>query len=104
VNQLTHHPQFEIDVQDLNVSPIQGPSLPKDGPIHALVGQRVRVIRGHFKGYYALVKDVSSSGVRIELEARFATGSPLQTVDQADFLIVYVSTSLLYKNVSKLWL
>jgi transcription antitermination factor NusG len=91
-------------MQDLNISPVQGPSLPKDGPIHALVGQRVRVIRGHFKGYYALVKDVSSSGVRIELEARVATSSPQQTVQQTDFVIVYVSISLLYKNVSKLWL
>jgi hypothetical protein len=88
-------PQFEIDLHQLDVCEVQGPSLPKNDPVHPLVGQRVKVIRDHFKGYYALVKDVGSSGVMIELEARVAanSSSPQQTVKWTSFVVVYVSVS-----------
>jgi hypothetical protein len=91
--------QFEIDLQRLDVCEVQGPSLPKNDPVHPLVGQRVQVTRNNFKGYYALVKDVGSSGVILELKARIGSNSssPQQTVEWRDITVVYVPVSWFYK-------
>jgi transcription antitermination factor NusG len=76
-------------MRDVQVSSIQGPSLPKKDHVHPLVGHRVKVTRGNFKGYRALVKDVSTSSVIIEVEAKVVgMNAPYVHIQWADFRIV----------------
>jgi len=63
--------------------------LPKGKRVHPLVGQQVQVTRNQFKGYYALVKDVGSSSVMIEIEAQLVAQSSSLLVQWTDFKVVY---------------
>ena len=78
-------------MRDVQVSSTQGPSLPKNDHVHLLVGQRVKVTQGNFKGYHGLVKDVSTSSVMIEVEAKLiGMNAPYVHIKWANFRIVWV--------------
>jgi hypothetical protein len=88
---------------------MQGPSLLKNDSVHPLVDQRVRVTRGNFKGYNALVKSVGRDDVTLEIEAHLVSrSSALQRISWADLFIVFVLFSFyfvtfLFCNISNLW-
>ena len=82
-------------MDNLEVCSIQGPRLPKNDPVHPLIGHRVRVTRGHFKGYDALVKYVGYDSVMIEIEGHLVSGRGRQEVEWEDLMAVYVYFTLL---------
>jgi hypothetical protein len=66
--------------------------LSKAHGIHPLIGQWVKVIYNHFKGYYALVKDVGSLGITIEIKAQLVVqNSAWQLIQWSNLMVVYVS-------------
>ena len=77
-------------MDDLEVCSVQGPRLPRNDPIHPLIGQRVRVTGGQFKGYDALVKNVASEFVLIEIEGFLVSGGGLRQVKWKDVGAMYV--------------
>ena len=79
-----------MDVKDLDVSRVQGPSLPKEDPVHSLVDRRVRVTRGHFKGYNAHVKHVDRAHITVEIEGQLVSGGSAQLLQWHDVVILYV--------------
>ena len=76
-------------MHELDVCALQAPLLPKNDPVHPLVSQRVKIIRDRFKGYFAVIKDVRSSGLTVEIDAQLAGTSPVQVIDWTDFVVVY---------------
>ncbi|KAF8264671.1 hypothetical protein EI94DRAFT_1805484 [Lactarius quietus] len=62
--------EFTIDKCDLEFCKVQGPSLPKNDPVHPLVNQSVIVSRGPSKGLYGRVKDIGLQILTVELEAK----------------------------------
>jgi hypothetical protein len=77
-------------VDELEVSGLQGPSLPKNGPKHSLIGQHVLVTHGQYKGYDAHVKDVGHDFVLIEIDGMIVSGARIQPMKWGDFKAVYV--------------
>lgn len=76
-------------MRDVLVASTQGPSLPKKDRVNPLVGQRVMVTNGNFKGYHALVKDVDTSYIRIEVDAKLVgTNAPYAHIKWTDFMVV----------------
>jgi hypothetical protein len=66
----------------------QGHVLPKAdlACFKLLVGQWVKITRGHFKAYNGLVKDVGVYGVSVEIQARLITSnSPNQFLPWSEF-------------------
>ncbi|KAH9041864.1 hypothetical protein EDB83DRAFT_2524000 [Lactarius deliciosus] len=71
----------EFNIRDLEICGTQGPLLPQPEGDHPLVGRRVKVTHGQFKGLKAIVKDVTSHNATVEFEARLVTSnSPNQIV------------------------
>lgn len=76
-------------MRDVQVASTQGPSLPKKDHVHPLVGQRVKITRGNSKGYRGLVKDVGTSYVRIEVDAKLiGTNEPYAHIQWTGFKVV----------------
>ena len=63
--------------------------MPKGKRVNPLVGQWVQVTRNQFKGYYALVKDVGSSGITIEIEAQLVAQSSALLIQWTNLKVVY---------------
>ncbi|KAF8268376.1 hypothetical protein EI94DRAFT_1700269 [Lactarius quietus] len=81
--------EIEIDMREVQIASIQAPSLPKKDGVHPLVSQRVKVTRGNLKGYRALVKDVSTSYVMIEIDAKLVgANTPYAHIQWTDFVAV----------------
>jgi transcription elongation factor len=78
-------------MREVQVAGTQGPSLPKKDCTHPLIGQRVRVTRGNFKGHYGLVKDVNISDVTIEIETKLVgTNAPHEHIPLKNLMVTYV--------------
>ncbi|KAI9434833.1 hypothetical protein H4582DRAFT_2080504 [Lactarius indigo] len=82
--------EFEIKTCKLEVCSTQGPSLPKNDPVHPLMGQRVTIIRSPLKGLYSNIREVGATAITVELPALMAL-SPIQTLKWTDLMLAYVS-------------
>ncbi|KAI9465095.1 hypothetical protein BJY52DRAFT_1221185 [Lactarius psammicola] len=79
--------EFMVDVRELEVCSIQGPSLPKNDPIHPLLGKRIVVKHGHRKGYSGYIREVGSTALTVELDALVTgTSSPYQLYKWDDLM------------------
>ncbi|KAI9429356.1 hypothetical protein H4582DRAFT_2065376 [Lactarius indigo] len=79
--------EFAIETRELEVCSTQGPSLPKNDPVHPLMGQRVTIIRGPLKGLYGNIREVGATAITVELPALMAS-SPIQTLKWTDLMLV----------------
>ncbi|KAH9980393.1 hypothetical protein BGW80DRAFT_1275581 [Lactifluus volemus] len=83
--------EFMINEHQFNVCAVQGPSLPRNDPVHPFVDRRVVITRGRFKSYRALIKDVGPSGVIVEPQALLVSrSSPRQLISWCDFILAPV--------------
>lgn len=81
-----HDSQFKIDLRELDICAMQGPSLPQDEPIDRRA-QEVVITKGHYKGYYGRIKDVGREAVTIELEPLMGgSDSPLKLFKWDQFM------------------
>ncbi|KAI9431322.1 hypothetical protein H4582DRAFT_2085153 [Lactarius indigo] len=84
--------EFEIETCELEVCSTQGPSLPKNDPVHPLMGQRVTIIRGPLKGLYGNIREVGATAITVEIPALMAS-SPIQTLKWTDLMPPEVETA-----------
>ncbi|KAI9429289.1 hypothetical protein BJY52DRAFT_1232635 [Lactarius psammicola] len=83
----------EFNTRDLEVCSTQAPLLPKTEFAHPLVGRRVQVNRGQFKGFKGIVKDVNTPDVTVELEGLLiASNSPNRIVPLSDVTLLLKET------------
>ena len=76
-----------VDVRELEVCSIQGPSLLKNDPVHPLLGKRIVVKHGHRKGYSGYIREVGSTALTVELDALVTgTSSPYQLYKWDDLM------------------
>ena len=76
-----------VDVRELEVCSIQGPSLPKNDPVHPLLGKRIVIKHGHHKGYSSYIREVGSTALTVELDTLVTgTSSPYQLYKWDDLM------------------
>ncbi|KAH9162307.1 hypothetical protein EDB89DRAFT_2079838 [Lactarius sanguifluus] len=80
--------EFEIETRELEVCSTQGPSLPKNDPVHPLMTQRVTITRGPLKAHRGTIKEVGATAITVELPALMAgASSPMQNLTWADLVL-----------------
>ncbi|KAH9177216.1 hypothetical protein EDB89DRAFT_1902451 [Lactarius sanguifluus] len=83
-----HEAQFEIETRELEVCSTQGPSLPKNDPVHPLMTRRVTITRGPLKAHRGTIKEVGATAITVELPALMAgASSPMQNLTWADLVL-----------------
>ena len=83
------HAQFKINMWELELCSLQGPSPLACDAVHPLLGQRILVTKGHHKGYAGHIRDVGCMEVTVEFNALMAgTHTPFQQFKWGDFIDV----------------
>jgi hypothetical protein len=84
--------QFNINMHDLEICKVQGPSFPKSDPIHLLVNQKIIISWGPLKGLYGCIKQVGSEALSIKLEVKVTSSTnSCQPMKWTNLTLVWVS-------------
>lgn len=70
------HFQHTVNKDEISVSGLQAPTLPRSKTTNVWENVRVSITDGPFKGYHGLVKTQCEDGVDVELDARLASSGP----------------------------
>lgn len=67
------HFQHTVNEDEISVSGVQAPMLPRSKPNDVWENKRVVIKSGAFKGYHGLVKAQWEDGVDVDLDAKLAS-------------------------------